>query len=218
MNLPPIPGLGWSVPPNDRFTMHEQANVVRAGEFPSTKPAEMVNLVSSCPVDVDAFTMRIEKELESYFGRNEELKAELVELRSTGKSNDREMIWNLQKIGPNISFKLHTHQNMELIYVIKGGMNEIRMISPPVKRIFAADEKEGPNVSDPKLDLQFTTRSAGEDCFIINEKGSMHMSYTSPEGAELLVLWSGAHGRMPIEYYPANADEIFIVPPTVLPF
>lgn len=206
------------MPPNDRFTMHAQAYVVKAGEFSSTKPAELVNLVRSCPLDVDTFTKRIEDELLSYFGKTDELKEELSEFRITGKSNDREMIWNLQKIGPNISFKLHTHQNIELIYVIQGGMNEIRMVSSPLKRIFAVDEKEGPNMSDPNLNVQFTTRSAGEDCFIVNEKGSMHMSYTFPEGAELLVLWSGGHGRMPVEFYPANSDEIFVVPPTVLPF
>lgn len=218
MNLPPIPGLGWATPPDSKFIMHDQSVVVRAGDFPSSKPAELLKLVSTEIVDVEMFTQTIENVLATYFCKNNRLKEELSEIYATGKSNDRDMIWNLQKIAPNVSFRLHCHQNIELIYVIRGGMNEFRMASPPVKRIFPLCEKEGPDMSDPSLNVQFITRSVGAGSFLINEKGSMHMSWSSETGAELLVLWSGGHGRMPAEFYPANANEVFVVPEGVTPF
>ena len=198
--------------------MHDQSVAVQAGEFPSSKPAELLKLASTYPIDVDEFTQKIEDALATYFSGDDLLKKELEEIYATGKSNERDMVWNLQKIAPNVSFRLHCHQNIELIYVIKGGMNEFRMSSPPVKRIFSLNEKEGPDMSDPSLDVQFITRSVGAGSFLINEKGSMHMSWSSETGAELLVLWSGGHGRMPAEFYPANASEVFVVPEGVTPF
>jgi hypothetical protein len=38
--------------------------------------------------------------------------------------------------------------------------------------------------------------------FLINEIGSVHLSFTHLEGAVLFVLWSGAHANVPINQYP----------------
>ena len=232
-----VPGFGWTTPSASRVILHPRTVFIDAeyGDFVSSSiPAELVNLVSpSDTVNPQFFAAAIGESLAGYFGTSDVLKEELEEFYSEGKSNDRVMRWHLMKIAPNTSFRLHAHQNIELIYVIKGTMHEIRLASEAPKRIFPVEEKDGPNLSDPKLSLKFTRRHTTapinnesavssadfyKSGFLINEKGSIHMSYTMDDGAELLVLWSGGHGNIPAEQYPVNAAEVLELPADVTPF
>ncbi len=43
-----------------------------------------------------------------------------------GKSNNRDMIWTIMRISPNVSFKLHAHPNIEIIYPLYGSIYEYR--------------------------------------------------------------------------------------------
>jgi hypothetical protein len=102
-------------------------------------------------------------------------------------------------------------------------MNEVRLSSPPPKRIFPVEEKDGPSLVDPALKLQFIHRSTSSSNepharFLINEKGSIHLSYTTEDETELLVLWSGSHGNVPADQYPADAAEVLKLPEQVQPF
>jgi hypothetical protein len=218
MNLPAIPGFGWASSAQDKVILHGEVCIVSTGEFPSSRPAELVNLVSENKVEVNEFTRQIEGTLKAYFSKEDYLLEELNEFYATGKSNDRVMKWHLMKIAPNTSFKLHAHQNIELIYVIKGTMHEVRNIGFPPKRIFPVSEKEGPNLSDESLALQFSHRRVPQGSFLVNEKGSIHLSYTLEDGAELLTLWSGSHGNIPADQYPVNSAELLALPVFVVPY
>lgn len=37
---------------------------------------------------------------------------------------------------------------------------------------------------------------------IVNETGSVHLSFTCDEGAELFVIWSGCHANVPLDKMP----------------
>lgn len=80
-----------------------------------------------------------------------------------------------------------------------------------------ADASAGPNMSHfaPSEEAKFIVQSTSSDAtgapgagFLINEVGSMHLTYTQANGAELLLLWCGTHLYVPPEHYP---------PPGVLP-
>ena len=40
---------------------------------------------------------------------------------------------------------------------------------------------------------------------IINEVGSIHLSFTCSEGAELFVIWSGCHANIPMDMLPPES-------------
>lgn len=103
-------------------------------------------------------------------------------------------------------------------------MHELRFNGMPPKRLFPVEEKDGPDLSCLDKDPLFVHRSTTaattniQERFLINEKGSIHLSYTMEDGADLLVLWSGGHGNIPVEQYPRNAAEVLVLPPSVTPF
>ena len=51
---------------------------------------------------------------------------EFDEFCKTGRSNDRQMKWDIMTISANTSFKLHAHPNIEIIYVMQGAIHELR--------------------------------------------------------------------------------------------
>lgn len=221
---------------------------------------ELLNALSSPDVHVDPerLAIAIEAALRNHFIRDRDhcddenatqgasLRADLDEFTSTGRSNGRAMKWHLMRIAPNTSFKLHAHPNIELIYVIRGTMHEIRLHDSQIpRRVFAVDEKEGPpldgDIAEP---LRFRHRSTSsvpnsvpssgdgskdsestkddhlysQSRFLINERGSIHLTYTLDDGAELLVLWSGGHANIPPARLPRDAATVLKLPPEVLPF
>jgi hypothetical protein len=225
---------------------------------------ELLNALSSPDVHVDPLRLAkaIESALRNHFIRDMDrcdgdlgiptasLRADLDEFTSTGRSNGRVMKWHVMHIAPNTSFKLHAHPNIELIYVIRGTVHEIRLQESQIpKRFFALDEKEGPPLDDESMGpLQFRHRSTSSTSrsshssdvaspgggdegvkynddhlyshsrFLINERGSIHLTYTLDDGAELLVLWSGGHGNIPPTRLPPDAATVLKLPPEVLPF
>lgn len=221
MDASSVPGFGWTTPSRSKVDLYPESYPVDVGDgFPGSAAEKLLSAVGADTSGINALIMETAKE---YFAKSETLFGELQEFLDTALSNGRPMKWHVMKIAPNTSFKLHAHQNIEVIYVIRGTMNEVRLSSPPPKRIFPVTEMEGPSLADPALKLQFIQRStsstnAPHERFLINEKGSIHLSYTTEEGAELLVLWSGSHGNIPLDQYPADAAEVLQLPEAVQPF
>lgn len=210
-------------------------------------PAELMNneLQSiGYHIDPNLFTLALKQSVETYFYSNTILIDDLNEFYRTKRSNDRMLRWNIMDISPNTSFKLHAHQNIEVIYVIKGTMHELRLDNnhPPIKKVFSLDETAGPDLSGRSNQLIFQHRYTSavnsilssspsssssqsstdlielyKRSFLINERGSIHLSYTSDDGALLLVLWSGGHGNIPLDQYPDDAAQSLRLPSHVLP-
>lgn len=223
--IPTIPGFGWTTPSQSKVELYPESVFVEASVPFCEAPCRLAGAAGwVLPTD---FELVCETALSHYFN-SPLLQEELREFMTTGESNSRKMRWNLMKIASNTSFRLHAHQNIEVIYVLKGSMCELRMVGTPPQRIFSLDEKDGPNLSNPDFNLQFITRKTSAvsasvelqntmNSFLINEKGSIHLSYTVEDGAELLVLWSGGHGNIPLDQLPPAAGEVLKLPETVLP-
>ena len=117
---------------------------------------------------------------------------------------------DIMTIQPNCAFRLHAHPNIEMIYVIAGSMHEFRFRGPPMKDYsLSTTDNEGPDFSqgttaifEPltiSANISFDDLTSG---FLINEKGSVHQSYTAEIGCHLLVLWSGCHANVSKAHQP----------------
>lgn len=121
----------------------------------------------------------------------------------SGQSNEREMSWTVISIPPNRSFPLHAHPSIEVIYVAKGTMHEMRLIGQAPTRDFGV-QLEGPDLSGRTKDA-FTHHAISQGEMLVNEVGSIHQSYTKEEGCVLLCLWSSAHADIPCCHMPKSS-------------
>ena len=129
-----VPGFGWATSKGkDLVVLDEGGRAVTlediAAGFPTKFPEAFVrkfceeNGILIC--DIPNFSVAINEVLESYFVATP-FEDEYKQFLRTGRSNDRLMKWDIMSIQPNTSFRLHAHPNIELIYVIKGAMHEMR--------------------------------------------------------------------------------------------
>lgn len=129
------------------------------------------------------------------------------ELMSTnGTSCGQRMRFDVMSISPNTSFKLHAHPNVECIVVLKGAMHEYRYQGTNLTRERLLD------LSSVQADLPaslFTLRTVTAPASLVNQPGSVHLSFTRDDPETLLlVLWSGSHWS-----HFANAAPLHFTPP-----
>ena len=129
------PGYGWTTVKRKELVVLEEGgravtdlDVIEG--FSSNFPAEFIrkfcnNSGISCRLNSLKFSMVMNDVLKSYF-YSSQFEAEYVEFQRTGKSNGREMKWDIMNIQPKTSFRLHAHPNIEIIYVIQGAIHEYR--------------------------------------------------------------------------------------------
>ncbi|GAX20333.1 hypothetical protein FisN_9Hh042 [Fistulifera solaris] len=135
--------------------------------------------------------------------KKNETSDELIELLTTGKSNQRQLQWTLMDCAPGCQFRLHAHPNIELVYCLEGALHEIRMEGLPFTTSFDSDGSGegvliGPSVTQLQRPWTFGTLQQGT--WLVNEVGSIHKSFTASNcGCKLLVLWGGSHANIPEE-------------------
>ena len=133
------PGYGWTTIKRKELVVLEEGgravtdlDVIEG--FPTNFPAEFIrkfclNSGFSCRLNSQKFSMAINDVLRSYFSSSP-FEEEYIEFQSSGKSNGRQMKWDIMNIQPNTSFRLHAHPNIEIIYVIQGAIHEYRYEVP----------------------------------------------------------------------------------------
>uniref|UniRef100_A0A7S1ZIA8 Cysteine dioxygenase n=1 Tax=Ditylum brightwellii TaxID=49249 RepID=A0A7S1ZIA8_9STRA len=153
--------------------------------------------------------------------QEEECEHELDELLTTGLSNDglRRMHWVVIDMYPNNSFALHSHPNMEFVYIVEGTLWEWRLVDKSVEKKQQYEPEEitvggethlrviGPNLSS--VDAQggtFEKKAYNEGEMFINTIGAVHQSFTQSEGAKLFALWGDGNADVPPEQMPKNSD------------
>lgn len=128
------PGHGWTTSKKRLVTLDENGRFITksdtsegfSGSFPSDFVRDHCEKKGICfPYTNREFGSTIIEVLRSYFATHN-IADEFDELMQTGRSNGREMKWDIMTISPNTSFKLHAHPNIEIIYVIDGAIHELR--------------------------------------------------------------------------------------------
>jgi hypothetical protein len=258
------PGFGWVSKGVDKVVIEDGGRVVSQDDliagFPTEFPKNFVqsycdkNGIDFHYADKD-FPAVINEVLDRFYSIESSnlrrtsswnaLSSDYNEFRLTGKSNGREMKWDIMTIQPNTSFRLHAHPNLELAYVIKGVIYEYRYEGSPLKDFTSSTDTSGPNLSQgvsgvfkqkyssarsherdsgiidsgliaQNYDTNMNIVKDNHEGFLLNEKGSVHLSFTKEEGACLLVLWSGSHANIRKEDYPPTG-VLPTLPAAVIP-
>ena len=151
------------------------------------------------------------------------LRHELDAFLQSGVSNThsptpRRMRWVGIDILPNQSLALHSHPNVEFVYVAAGVMHEWRCPKCPVKRSYVPEKIEsngntiekywGPDLHNVNAKANGTFRhdAYGAGDMFINAIGDVHQSYTREEGVKLLVMWGDGNADVPLEQLPRHSD------------
>jgi hypothetical protein len=174
---------------------------IQAG-FPGSVPARL--LAQTCGIELPAgWDSSWQAKATSLFAaRPGSASQDFSQFLQSGRSNGREMSWTVISIPPNLSFPLHAHPSIEVIYVAKGVMHEVRLKGDAPTKDFGA-QLEGPDLSDRSSDA-FTHHAISQGEMLVNEIGSIHQSFTKDEGCVLLCLWSNAHADISTCHLPKN--------------
>lgn len=193
------PGFGWA---SSKVTASKRDKVVldsRGFEF-SIEPG--VNADKLCTLmDVDSSTAETQyQEMMSKLCEGVS-PSDFQDVTASGASCGRRLRIDLMTIEPNVSFSLHSHPNCECIAVATGEIFEYRLtdaeIGPSTRAQLTASVDECAKVDLTSHLSHFTLQSAAAGGYIVNQPGSVHLSFTRSTPTRLLVLWSGAHFRLP---------------------
>jgi hypothetical protein len=149
-------------------------------------------------------------------------------IESGGRSNNRQLTWNIMLIPKHKRFHLHAHPNVELIYCVKGTLYEHRLLNNGTEGVESSlqvdpvDPTIGPDLAQytkcsglknssgcDTSTLRFSKRSLQTGTFLVNPTHSIHLSYSNREGAALLVLWGGGHANIVGDRIPEGLVEGF---------
>ncbi len=104
-------------------------------------------------------------------------------------------------IPPNMAFILHAHPNIEYDYVAEGEFYGIRCKHDVYKSDYCNNKPIGPDISNLTVKDFFINKSTKGHA-VINDIGSIHLSFTKSKPCMLYCLWSGLHANIPNEFYP----------------
>ena len=210
------PGFGWTSTGRS-VELIRGDEVSKAGFLSSHYIYEFIKSNLGVEVSDDIYD-KIIHNLKQTLGEAEAKRA-IVELETYGTSNNRPLRYDIMKIRPNNAFPLHAHPNIEIVYVIYGSMHEYRYEGGALTTNYT--DCIGPNMitmntKTSKFIHRVTRAATTEDSslsdhysFLVNELGSIHMSYTEDDGAVILAIWSGRHANVPLSEYPVEG----VLPP-----
>lgn len=161
-------------------------------------PGKFLNKLGYDDIDPTIFNKMFTKKMYNFFTCNN-LQHQWKEVIRTGKSCKRPLFWQVINIPPYSSFTLHAHPNIEYGYVIKGALYEIRL-QQSIDSNYCIQNPIAPDVSLFSQKDYIYKKIKENEC-IINDTGSIHLSYTKSEGCALYTLWSGVHANVPTEKY-----------------
>jgi hypothetical protein len=174
--------------------------------FPGCVPARLLQQATGIELD-PSWETSWQSNASALF--NQKNTQDFEQFMQTGKSNGREMSWTIISIPPNRSFPMHAHPSIEVIYVAKGVMHELRLTGQPPTKEFGAD-LQGPDLSKTTTKA-FAHHAIAQGEMLVNEIGSVHQSYTKDQGCVLLVLWSSAHADICSSHMPHNMIDDNVV-------
>ena len=147
---------------------------------------------------------------------------ELEAYLTSGFSNERLLKIQVMAIPADTWFRVHAHPNIEFEMTLFGSLEELRMIdldlwgsndiyfSIPIDELPKPDLDDGVQ-ADTGPDIDATTHwirlSTPCGSFLTNKIGSVHQSFSGPNGAVMILLWSGCHCAVRPERISAKVDS-----------
>jgi len=173
-----------------------KSTAVPVASTATARPSQVVNAhfcrtgVAIAADDADGFDERWRRGCRAAFerlGRLDELEA----FESAGVSNGRKLQLCCMTLPPGAWFKVHAHPNIEYEVTLRGALCEWRCAA----RVSPADAARCDDaLLPPRGAWHYGAVPAGSD--LANTIGSVHQSFAGPDGATILVLWSGCHSNV----------------------
>lgn len=112
----------------------------------------------------------------------------------TGRSNGSPSEFVALGIPPRTSFFVHQHPGIELVYLVKGSMHEVRLEEPAHIDRSCTTPHAPYDLRDPSYRFQRREFRAGQGGrWLANEVGSVHQTFTEDEECLMIALWPGRY-------------------------
>lgn len=168
-----------------------------------TNPGNFLNnYLGYKSIDPEKFYKDFIKKMTTFFKKANT--GEWKEVIETNKSCNRPLFWQVIVIQPYTNFSLHAHPNIEYSYIVEGALYEIRLKDNIYDSDYCIKNLVGPDISN-LVKNDFIFNKINKNKALINDRGSVHLSYTKSEGCIVYCLWSGLHAH--ISLYPEFFDN-----------
>eukprot|EP00746_Dinoflagellata_sp_MGD_P152220 gnl/MRDRNA2_/MRDRNA2_83516_c0_seq1.p1 gnl/MRDRNA2_/MRDRNA2_83516_c0~~gnl/MRDRNA2_/MRDRNA2_83516_c0_seq1.p1 ORF type:complete len:288 (-),score=58.11 gnl/MRDRNA2_/MRDRNA2_83516_c0_seq1:272-1135(-) len=193
----------WLSPPQDIATGQVDLEKISPAAYINKFTNEInISIPEEFVSNVDLTWRRM---LQDVVGATSHGKEELQEWLQTGLSNGRPLKLQLMGLPPNMSFPVHAHPNIEMMFELAGSLSEVRLMNKVVSREFEKSNDGsalGPDLVELKkkqdaegTPLFWQKNKMPKGRFMANLIGSVHQSFTGEDGATLFLLWGGKHAN-----------------------
>lgn len=112
----------------------------------------------------------------------------------TGLSNGRRPEFVALHIPPRTAFFVHQHPGIELIFLVRGSLWEIRLENPAHLQRECQEPAAPYDLKNPQYQFGKREFKAGvEGQWLANEMGSIHQTFTEDEECLLIAVWLGSY-------------------------
>ena len=153
-------------------------------------------------VDPKKFYKDFIKNMTTFFKKKNT--CEWQEVIETNKSYKKLLFWQIIIIPPYTKFSLHAHPNIEYSYIAEGTLYEIRCKYNIYNGDYYIKNRNSPDISN-LVKNDFIFNEINKSTVLINDGGSVHLSYTKLERCVIYCLWTGMHVH--IDSYPEFFDD-----------
>eukprot|EP00913_Durusdinium_trenchii_P023658 g22225.t3 len=113
--------------------------------------------------------------------------------------------WQRTEIPPRTAFFVHQHPGIELVFLLKGSIWEIRLEEPAQIQRNCVEPMAPYDLKDPAYRFAKREFKAGvEGRWFANEMGSIHQTFTQDEECLMIALWPGRYVMFSEDQLPKN--------------
>lgn len=145
-------------------------------------------------VSPEAFRLRMFEALQEGLAARPCGQADCAEWLRTGRSNGLALEFVALHIPPRTAFFVHQHPGLELVFLVRGSMQEVRLAQPAHIDRACLSQRSVRDLRDPAYRFSRSEFSAGKGGrWITNEVGSVHQTFTEDEECLMIALWPGRY-------------------------
>jgi len=132
-------------------------------------------------------------EVDKQLGSTPEGAEDLREWYDTGLSNGIAPRFVALHIPKWTSFFVHQHPGIELVYLLRGSMHEIRLTEPRHIERRCVEPVAPFDLKDDSYQFERKLHVAQSGRWLANEVGSVHQSFTEEEDCVMIAIWPGRY-------------------------
>lgn len=179
-----------------------------ADQWPGDYPIELCKYAFGIDLGISTEQFRSEmfEAVEKNLSARPHGASDYQEWLATGRSNGSNCEFVALAIPPRTAFFVHQHPGIELVYLIRGSMQEIRLEQPAHIDRQCKEQYAPYDLCDPSYRFARREFRANGGRWIANEVGSVHQTFTEDEACLMIAVWPGRYVIFKPEQLP---DGVF---------